>query len=82
MIFTLTKVLLAVFWVAWIASLLSLIPSLYGQPVLWIGSVLLLVHFVEYLLVRSKIADRQSSSTGFIGTMIFGFAYWLPLLRK
>ena len=81
MIFTLTKVLLGVFWLAWIASLFSLLPDPFRQPVMWIGLVLLLVHFGEYLLVRSKVAKRQGGNTGFIGTMLFGFGYWLPILK-
>jgi uncharacterized protein YhhL (DUF1145 family) len=81
MIFTLTKVLLGVFWLAWISSLLALLPDPYRQPVMWIGLVLLLVHFGEYLLVRSKVAKRQDGNTGFIGTMLFGFGYWLPILK-
>ena len=82
MIFTLTKALLAVFWIGWILSLFSLVPDPYGQPVMWIGVALLAVHFVEYLLVRSKMARCQDGKTGFIGTMIFGFGYWLPILRS
>jgi len=81
MIFTLTKILLGVFWLAWITSLLSLLPDPYRQPVMWIGLVLLVVHFGEYLLVRSKVAKRQGGNTGFIGTMLFGFGYWLPILK-
>jgi uncharacterized protein YhhL (DUF1145 family) len=80
-IFTLTKVILGVFWLAWISSLLSLLPDPYLQPVMWIGAALLVVHFGEYLLVRSKVAKRQGGNTGFIGTMLFGFGYWLPLLK-
>jgi uncharacterized protein YhhL (DUF1145 family) len=81
MIYALTKVLLGVFWLAWISSLLSLLPDPYRLPVMWIGVVLLLVHFGEYLLVRSKVAKRQGGNTGFIGTMLFGFGYWLPILK-
>jgi uncharacterized protein YhhL (DUF1145 family) len=77
----LTRAFLLVLWVACILSLLSLIPQTYGQPVLMLGTVVLLLHFIEYLLVRSKVAKRQGGKTGFIGTMVFGFGYWLPLLR-
>jgi hypothetical protein len=45
------------------------------------GAVVLLVHFVEHLFVRSKVAERQGGNTGFIGTMVFGFGYWLPVLK-
>ena len=78
----LTKALALTLWAACVLSLLSIIPQLYGQPVLMLGAVVLLLHFVEYLLVRSKVAERQEGKTGFIETMAFGFAYWLPVLRS
>jgi uncharacterized protein YhhL (DUF1145 family) len=76
-----TKALLLALWAACVLSLLSIIPEPYARTVLMVGAVVLLVHFVEYLLVRSKVAERQGGNTGFIGTMVFGFGYWLPVLR-
>jgi len=78
----LTKALALALWAACILSLLSIIPQPYGQAVLMLGAVILLLHFVEYLLVRSKVAARLGGKTGFIGTMVFGFGYWLPVLRS
>ena len=78
----LTKVVLLALWAACILSLLSVIPQPYGQAVLMLGAVILLLHFVDYLLVRSKVAKRLGGKTGFIGTMVFGFGYWLPVLRS
>jgi len=77
-----TKVLVLALWAACVLSLLSIIPEPYARTVLIVGAVVLLVHFVEYLLVRSKVAERQGGNTGFIGTMLFGFGYWLPVLRS
>ena len=78
----LTKVVLLALWAACILSLLSIIPQPYSQAALMLGIVILLLHFVEYLLVRSKVAERLGGKTGFIGTMVFGFGYWLPVLRS
>ena len=77
----LTKVVLLALWAACILSLLSIIPQPYSQAVLMLSLVILLLHFVEYLLVKSKVAERLGGKTGFIGTMVFGFGYWLPVLR-
>ena len=77
----LTKVVLLALWAACILSLLSIVPQPYSQAVLMLGLVILLIHFVEYLLVKSKVAERLGGKTGFIGTMVFGFGYWLPVLR-
>ena len=77
-----TKVLLLALWAACILSLLSIIPEPYARTVLMVGAIVLLLHFVEYLLVRSKVAERQGGNTGFFGTMVFGFGYWLLVLRS
>ena len=77
-----TKALLMALWAACVLSLLSIVQEPYARTVLMIGAVVLLVHFVEYLLVRSKVVERQGGNTGFIGTMVFGFGYWLPVLRS
>jgi len=76
-----TKVALLALWAICILSLLSIIPEPYAQPVLIAGALILLIHFLEYWLVRSKVAGRQGGKTGFVGTMMFGFGYWLPVLR-
>ena len=78
----LTKVALLAFWLACILSLVSLIPKSYGQTILWIGGLVLLVHLVEYLFVKSKVAERNTGNTGFIQTLLFGFIYWLPVLKR
>ena len=76
-----TKALLLALWAVCVLSLLSIVPEPYARTVLIIGAIVLLLHFVEYLLVRSKVAERQEGNSGFIGTMVFGFGYWLPVLR-
>ncbi|NOR19080.1 MAG: DUF1145 domain-containing protein [Xanthomonadales bacterium] len=77
----LTKALLLAFWAVCILSLLSVVPEPYSRYVLIIAAVLLLLHFVEYLLVRSRVAERLGGKTGFIETMAVGFGYWLPVIR-
>ena len=77
-----TKALLLALWVVCVLSLLSIVPEPYARTVLIIGAVVLLVHFVEYLLVRSKVAEKLDGNTGFIGTMVYGFGHWLPVLRS
>lgn len=75
-----TKIALSVFWVAWILSLASLIPQPYGQIVLWVGGLLLLIHLVEYLVTKPIVARRSNGEVGFIQTMLFGYGHWLPML--
>ena len=77
-----TKALLLALWLACLLSLTFVIPASFGQPILWTGAAILLVHLLEYLVVRSKVAERQNGKTGFFGTMVYGFGYWLPILRQ
>ena len=74
-----TKALLLAFWLAWVLSLFSLIPDPYGRFVAWAGAFLLLLHLVEYPIVRSR--STPPGSVGFFRTMVFGLAHWLPLLN-
>ena len=82
MIFKLTKVILALFWVAWLLALLSVLPETWNRPVIWTGVVLVVIHLGEYLYLRAKVAARQDGNSGFPGFLLFGFAYWLPVLRR
>jgi uncharacterized protein YhhL (DUF1145 family) len=82
LIIGITKVTLTLFWIAWVLALLSLLPEPWNLPVVWIGIALLVIHFGEYLFLRSKVAARQGGNSGFIGFILFGFAYWLPVLKQ
>ena len=82
MIIGITKVTLTLFWIAWGLALLSLLSEPWNLPVVWIGIALLVIHFGEYLFLRSKVAARQGGNSGFIGFILFGFAYWLPVLKQ
>ncbi len=81
MIIVITKVALLALWLACLLSLFSVLPEQFGRPILWAGGFILLLHLVEYFAVRAKVAERQNGDTGFIGTMVFGFGYWLPVLK-
>jgi len=78
----LTQVALLAFWLACILSLISLIPNPYGQTILWIGGLVLLVHWVEYVFAKSRVFERSAENTGFILTILFAFDYWLPVLKR
>ena len=82
MIIGVTKVTLSLVWVIWVLALLSLLPDSWNLPVVFIGVALLVIHFGEYLFLRTKVAARQGSNSGFIEFMLFGFAYWLPVLKN
>ncbi len=82
LVMNVTKVALLALWLACILSLVSVIPRPYGSTILWIGGLILLVHLVEYLFVKSGVAERNGGNTDFIQNMLFGFAHWLPVLKR
>jgi len=75
-----TRIAVVVFWVAFVLSLVSVIPSPYGLFAICIGVVVLLIHLAEYLYVKNRFAGRDTGQISFVKTMIFGFTHLLPLL--
>ena len=82
LVIKITKIGLLAFWFAVALSLFSLLGKPYSQTILWIGGILLVIHLVEYLFVRSRVAERNNGNTGFVQTMLFGFGHWLPVLKR
>ena len=74
-------VLMSIFYLVCLVSpfLSGLQP--YSAWLLKILVVLLLVHFVEYLLVRKRLEQAGAKGNHFFGTMMIGFMYWRPLLK-
>lgn len=69
-----------VFWLALALSLVSVIPYPYSLFIVWIGVLVLVIHLLEYLLVKYRYSGRYSGEMSFVKTILFGFTYWLPLL--
>ena len=82
MIFKLTKVILVLFWIVWLLALLSILPEPWSQRLMWTGVALLVIHLGEYLFLHAKVAALQDGNSGFLGFMVFGFGYWLPVLNR
>ena len=76
------KVVIAAFWIVWILSLVSVIPSQYGTTIVWIGALILLAHLSEYFLIKYKFAGQGGERINFLQTVLFGMAHWLPLIRR
>ncbi|MFD2180382.1 DUF1145 domain-containing protein [Veronia pacifica] len=66
-----------IFWAAFVLSLFSLLPQDWNVVVTFLGIILLVIHFMEYVAVKYN-SDKETS---FIQTMIFGVLHWLPILR-
>ncbi len=77
-----TRIAVVAFWFALFLSLISVIPSPYGRYIVWLAGLVLLIHLLEYFLVRSKLSGSESEKFSFFKTMLFGFMHWLPLLKN
>ena len=77
-----TKIAVLVFWLACILSAASVIPSPYASFIIGFGAFVLVAHLLEYLFIKFRFAERNGWKISFVQTMIFGFAYWLPMLKQ
>jgi len=77
-----TRIAVIAFWFALFLSLTSVIPNPYGRYIVWLAGLVLLIHLLEYFLVRSKFVGSEREKFSFFKTMLFGFTHWLPLLRE
>ena len=76
-----TRIAVGAFWFALFLSLISVIANPYGRYIVWIAGLVLLIHLLEYYLVRPRLAGPGAGKFSFFKTMLFGFTHWLPLLK-
>ena len=82
----LNKYLLLGFWLVFVLNLLApgslSISASVSQWVNWIGLAMLVVHVLEFVAMRNKLASRgHAGAVNFVQVMLFGILYWKPLLR-
>jgi uncharacterized protein YhhL (DUF1145 family) len=84
LIISITKVLLIGLWVFALLGLLSMSPltAQYQFYVSILAAIVLLVHFIEYLIMKAKVKSKAKLPMSFIQTMLWGFGYWLPLFKN
>jgi len=77
-----TKVALLLLWAASILCLFFLNGESYQQYIIGFSGLILLIHFVEYIVVKTVITKDKTINISFLLTMFFGFAHWLPLINQ
>ena len=66
-----------VLWILIVINLFGVFPTLMAVTLDFIGTILLVVHLLEYIVVNKKIKAKESSAfEGFYMTMLYGFLYW------
>ena len=77
------KIITAVFWLCFAYNTFLPFPEPSSSIIAWCGIILALVHVIEFVLKKSALDEIGAGGThGFYQTLLFGFLYWLPLLKK
>tara|TARA_B110000438_G_scaffold295963_1_gene339884 strand:- start:1124 stop:1396 length:273 start_codon:yes stop_codon:yes gene_type:complete len=78
------KALLTGLWIFAILGLLSLspLPTEVQFYVSLLACITLLVHFVEFFAMKTKFKRQGGIAMDFLQTMLWGFGYWLPILKS
>ncbi|ASP48453.1 DUF1145 domain-containing protein [Cognaticolwellia beringensis] len=77
------KALLTGLWSFAILGLLSLspLPTEVQLYVSLLACVVLLVHYIEFFAMKNKFKNQSGLAMNFLQTMLWGFGYWLPILK-
>lgn len=78
------KALLISLWILAFLGLLSISPLSieYQSYILALTGIVLLVHLLEFFVMRAKVKSKSKIGMSFLQTMLWGFGYWLPLLKN
>lgn len=70
-------------WLAIVYNLFSPLPGVWHTILLYAGPILLVAHYIEWLMLKDKLKRLNQSGPGaFINVMLFGFYWWLPIFRE
>jgi uncharacterized protein YhhL (DUF1145 family) len=61
---------------------LSPLPTEVQFYVSLLACITLLVHFVEFFAMKTKFKSQSGLAMNFGQTMLWGFGYWLPILKN
>ncbi len=76
------KLLLLGFWLVFIANIFMPLTGAADQWVMLIGMAMLIVHLIEFVVMRKQLQGRgHSGLMNFVWVTLFGLLYWKPLLR-
>ncbi|MBA6350836.1 MULTISPECIES: DUF1145 domain-containing protein [unclassified Colwellia] len=77
------KMSLTVLWILALLGLFSIspLPTEYQFYLLALAIIVLLVHFIEFFAMKANFKNHSKSEMNFLQTMLWGFGYWLPILK-
>jgi uncharacterized protein YhhL (DUF1145 family) len=73
----------ALFWVAFTYDFFYPFPEPFTTVISWSGIILAVLHLMEFVFKKAELdAIGAGGLHGFCQTLLFGFLYWLPLLKQ
>jgi uncharacterized protein YhhL (DUF1145 family) len=76
------KLLLLGFWLVFAVNVFMPFAGAVDQWVMLIGLAMLVVHLIEFFVMRKRLKSRgHSGLMNFVSVTLFGLFYWKPLLR-
>lgn len=77
------KLITLIFWGVFAYNTFQPIADPTGSIIAWVGIILAVVHLLEYVLKKNALEDIGAGGLhGLCQTLIYGFLYWLPLLKN
>jgi len=81
--YTALKLTIIIFWLAFAYNFFFPLVEPYSSIVTFSGLILALVHVIEFALKKAQLDARDAGGIhGFCQTLLFGFLYWLAILKK
>ena len=77
-----TKITCIAALTALVLGALSLFPEPYNRYGIGVGLFFLASHALEYVVVKARFSSVLNTPLSFMQTLVFGFSYWLPLLKQ
>ncbi|MBX2837782.1 MAG: DUF1145 domain-containing protein [Gammaproteobacteria bacterium] len=77
------KLITAIFWICFALNIFRPFPEPGSTIVAWAGIVSAIAHLLEFFIKKKQLDEINAGGLhGFSQTLLFGFLYWLPLLRN
>lgn len=81
--FTILKIVAAIFWLVFAVNTFQPFAEPATSIIAWAGIILAVTHVIEFLIKKKDLDTINAGGVhGFSQTLLFGFVYWVPLLRK
>ena len=77
------KIIIVLFWLSFAYNFFFPFPDPSTSIVAWAGIILAIAHVLEFAIKKAALDEINAGGIhGFCQTLLFGFLYWMPLLKN